>query len=223
MRARILSSLVLLVCGVLLALVLWSIGFPTINSDGYYYLTVARNFTETGTFTYDTIHSTNGFHWAWMGLLIAASSLIRVLGFALDGPVLVGITVVVSCTFYIAAARQLADTLSQTRQPAEVKQVAPLLAGLVFLEPNLINLSINGLETSLFLFLLLRLVRLLSDDRPFVHESLIGTQFRGRLAGRTAVGEYQAIVPEIEGSAWITGEHTFLVDDADPLGEGFRI
>src|SRR6185295_7710213 len=104
MRARILSSLVLLVCGVLLALVLWSIGFPTINSDGYYYLTVARTFTETGTFTYDTIHSTNGFHWAWMGLLIAASSLIRVLGFALDGPVLVGITVVVSCTFYVAAA-----------------------------------------------------------------------------------------------------------------------
>src|SRR3989441_4365027 len=64
---------------------------------------------------------------------------------------------------------------------------------------------------------------LLSEDRPFVHESLIGTRFTGRIAGRTAVGDYQAIVPEIEGSAWITGEHTFLVDDADPLGEGFRI
>ena len=32
-----------------------------------------------------------------------------------------------------------------------------------------------------------------------------------------------AIVPEIEGSAWITGEHTFLVDDEDPLREGFRL
>jgi proline racemase len=64
---------------------------------------------------------------------------------------------------------------------------------------------------------------LLSEDKPFVHESLIGTTFTGRIAGRTVVGEYQAIVPEIEGSAWITGEHTFLVDDADPLGEGFRI
>jgi len=64
---------------------------------------------------------------------------------------------------------------------------------------------------------------LLSEDKPFVHESLIGTRFTGRIAGRTAVGEYQAIVPEIEGSAWITGEHTFLVDDADPLGGGFRV
>ena len=64
---------------------------------------------------------------------------------------------------------------------------------------------------------------LLSEGKPFVHESLIGTRFTGRIAGRTAVGEYQAIVPEIEGSAWITGEHTFLVDQADPLREGFRI
>ena len=64
---------------------------------------------------------------------------------------------------------------------------------------------------------------LLGDDRPFVHESLIGTRFNGRIVSRTEVGEYQAIVPEIEGSAWITGEHTFLVDDEDPLREGFRL
>jgi proline racemase len=64
---------------------------------------------------------------------------------------------------------------------------------------------------------------LLSEDRPFVHESLIGTRFKGRVASRTLVGEHQAIVPEIEGSAWITGEHTFLVDESDPLKEGFRI
>jgi proline racemase len=64
---------------------------------------------------------------------------------------------------------------------------------------------------------------LLGEDRPFVHESLIGTRFQGRVVGRSAVGEYQAIVPEIEGSAWITGEHTFLVDDTDPLSLGFRL
>jgi proline racemase len=64
---------------------------------------------------------------------------------------------------------------------------------------------------------------LLAGDRPFVHESLIGTRFSGRLASRTAVGDREAIVPEIEGSAWITGEHTFLIDEGDPLKEGFRI
>jgi proline racemase len=64
---------------------------------------------------------------------------------------------------------------------------------------------------------------LLSEDKPFVHESLIGTRFSGRVLSRSLVGEYQALVPEIEGSAWITGEHTFLVDDDDPLQEGFRL
>jgi proline racemase len=64
---------------------------------------------------------------------------------------------------------------------------------------------------------------LLGTERPFVHESLIGTRFNGRVASRTQVGEYSAIVPEIEGSAWITGEHTFLVDEGDPLKDGFRI
>jgi len=64
---------------------------------------------------------------------------------------------------------------------------------------------------------------LLDENTPFVHESLIGTLFTGRAAGRTVVGECQAIVPEIEGSAWITGEHTFLVDEDDPLRDGFRL
>jgi len=64
---------------------------------------------------------------------------------------------------------------------------------------------------------------LLSGHKPFVHESLIGTRFTGRVSARTVVGEREAIVPEIEGSAWITGEHTFLVDDDDPLKEGFRL
>jgi len=64
---------------------------------------------------------------------------------------------------------------------------------------------------------------LLADDTPFVHESLIGTTFTGHIAARTMVGEYEAIVPEIEGSAWITGEHTFVVDDEDPLRNGFRV
>jgi proline racemase len=64
---------------------------------------------------------------------------------------------------------------------------------------------------------------LLSEQRPFVHESLIGTRFTGRVASRTMVGEHPAIVPEIEGAAWITGEHTFLIDETDPLREGFRM
>lgn len=63
----------------------------------------------------------------------------------------------------------------------------------------------------------------LNEDAPFVHESILGTMFTGRITGRTHVGEYAAIIPEIEGSAWITGEHTFLIDGDDPLKAGFRL
>ena len=64
---------------------------------------------------------------------------------------------------------------------------------------------------------------LLLDDVPFIHESIVGTTFKGRVIERLQVGERPAIVPEIEGSAWITGEHTFLIDGDDPLKSGFRL
>jgi proline racemase len=64
---------------------------------------------------------------------------------------------------------------------------------------------------------------LLPDDETFVHESLIGSLCRGRIVRRTQVGEVSAIVPQFEGSAWITGEHMFSVDEDDPLREGFRV
>ena len=62
---------------------------------------------------------------------------------------------------------------------------------------------------------------LLPPDHAFVHESIVGTLFRGCVRRRTVVADHAAIIPEIEGSAWITGEHTFLIDDDDPLKEGF--
>jgi trans-L-3-hydroxyproline dehydratase len=64
---------------------------------------------------------------------------------------------------------------------------------------------------------------LIADDVPFVHESLVGTLFRGRIMRRTQIADTAAIVPEIEGSAWITGEHSFLIDDEDPFKDGMNI
>jgi proline racemase len=64
---------------------------------------------------------------------------------------------------------------------------------------------------------------LLDDGRPFVEESIIGTRLSGRIAGRTEIGGHPAVMTDIEGSAWITGEHTFVIDDRDPLKGGFRL
>ena len=61
---------------------------------------------------------------------------------------------------------------------------------------------------------------LLADDQLFVHESVTGALFRGRAVRRTMVGESPALIADVEGTAWLTGEHTFLLDDDDPLREG---
>lgn len=58
----------------------------------------------------------------------------------------------------------------------------------------------------------------------FVHESIIGSLFRGRVEARTRVGEYDAIVPSIEGWARIYGENRIVVDpEDDPFWDGFLV
>ena len=64
---------------------------------------------------------------------------------------------------------------------------------------------------------------LLDPGGRFVHESLIGTTFSGTVEKRTTVGELPAIVPRIEGRAWVTGHHEFVIDDDDPLRDGFLL
>jgi len=63
----------------------------------------------------------------------------------------------------------------------------------------------------------------LKEGEPFVVESIIGTRFTGRVARTTTFGDYEAVIPEIEGRAWITGRNEFLIDPDDPLKEGFML
>ena len=64
---------------------------------------------------------------------------------------------------------------------------------------------------------------LLPEHGSFVHESLIGSLCRGDIVERTVVGDVPAIVPRIEGTAWITSEQTIHVNEDDPLRDGFRL
>jgi proline racemase len=82
-----------------------------------------------------------------------------------------------------------------------------------------VDLSASGTGTSAVMAVL-DAMGLLPEGEPFVHEGLSGSLLRGRVAGRSRVGDTAAIITEIEGSAWITGEHTVLLDDDDPLREG---
>ncbi len=59
------------------------------------------------------------------------------------------------------------------------------------------------------------------DD--FVHESIIGSLFRGRVEAETKVGNHAGIVPSIEGWARITGFNTIFIDERDPYAHGFQV
>jgi 4-hydroxyproline epimerase len=57
----------------------------------------------------------------------------------------------------------------------------------------------------------------------FVHESIIGSLFKGRVKEAAKVGNYEAIVPSVEGWARITGYNTIFIDDRDPYKHGFQV
>lgn len=65
--------------------------------------------------------------------------------------------------------------------------------------------------------------KLALGDR-FVHESYIGSQFIGQVEAVTQVGDFEAIVPSIEGWAKITGHNTIIIDEEDdPYAFGFQV
>ena len=57
----------------------------------------------------------------------------------------------------------------------------------------------------------------------FCTESIIGTIFHGKVLEEKKVGEFLAIVPQITGSAYITGFHQFIIESSDPLKHGFSL
>jgi 4-hydroxyproline epimerase len=64
---------------------------------------------------------------------------------------------------------------------------------------------------------------LLKPGEDFVHESIIGSIFRGRIESVTTCGSFPAIVPSVEGWARITGYNTIIIDDEDPYAHGFSV
>ena len=57
----------------------------------------------------------------------------------------------------------------------------------------------------------------------FVHESIIGSKFTGRIEAETQLAGRPAIIPSIEGWAVIHGFNHILLDDVDPYVHGFQV
>lgn len=92
----------------------------------------------------------------------------------------------------------------------------------VFYGEKAIDRSPCGTGTSARMAQLAAKGKLKKGDK-FVHESIIGSQFIGRVEDETKLGDHPAIIPSIEGWAKITGYNTILIDDSDPYAFGFSV
>ena len=97
----------------------------------------------------------------------------------------------------------------------------------VFYGDKAIDRSPCGTGTSARMAQLHAKGRLKTGDR-FVHESIIGSLFTGRVEAETRVGNhaqnsYGGIVPSIEGWARMTGLNTITIDPRDPYAHGFQV
>ncbi|MAZ01516.1 MAG: hydroxyproline-2-epimerase [Sneathiella sp.] len=63
----------------------------------------------------------------------------------------------------------------------------------------------------------------LSVGDEFIHESIIGSEFRGRVEEKATVAGQDAIIPSIGGWARVTGFNRIIIDDRDPFAHGFVV
>jgi 4-hydroxyproline epimerase len=64
----------------------------------------------------------------------------------------------------------------------------------------------------------------LEEGDTFIHESIIGSKFTGRVEKVTNVGDKPAIIPSVEGWARVYGYNTISIDpDDDPYAHGFQV
>lgn len=92
----------------------------------------------------------------------------------------------------------------------------------VVFPPGAIDRSPCGTGSSAKIALLYKQGKLKMNEE-FIHESIIGSLFKCRIIEETEVDGKKAVIPEITGSAYVTGMHTFVIDPDDPFPEGFEL
>ena len=63
----------------------------------------------------------------------------------------------------------------------------------------------------------------LKINEEFVYESITGSLFKAKVIQEIEIENVKAIIPQITGSAWITGLNKWIIDDTDPLKYGFLL
>lgn len=110
----------------------------------------------------------------------------------------------------------------QVAAPVETRDGVLTGANAVSIRPGKLDRSPCGTGCSARMAVLHAKGRMKVGD-SFIGRSIIGTEFRCRIAEELTVGGRPAIGPIISGSAWITGTHQHMLDPSDPFPGGYRL
>lgn len=116
-----------------------------VADDAFYYFEIARNFLDSGTFTFDTLHLTNGFHPLYQYWTVLLTPLAR------DPITLIRLVLFSAVVFHLIATVLLHRLARRWVSPAAALWAAALWA----LSPALLRINLLGLENSLLSVLLL--------------------------------------------------------------------
>ncbi len=95
-------------------------------------------------------------------------------------------------------------------------------ANAVAIRPGKIDRSPTGTGCSARMALMLAKGEMNVDDK-YVATSITGSKFNCDIAETTSCGDRDAILPRVNGRAWITGTHQHMLDPSDPWPEGYRL
>lgn len=63
----------------------------------------------------------------------------------------------------------------------------------------------------------------LAEGTTLINESIVGSVFKGRVLSRTRLGDFEAVIPEVSGNAFICGFGNWILDARDPQTYGFLV
>jgi uncharacterized membrane protein len=183
---------------VALPLVLWTVailrarhgwlagGLP---DDAYYYLEIGQRIAGGDGSTFDGVHSTNGYHPLWQGL-------VALLGIAFSGDHLVKAVLLLAVALVAAAVVLLIRAVS-----ARFGQRAALVGAAVALHASAFTLLVNGMETALVLFAVAVLIHLIDRQREGRPPSpaIIGIACAGLVLSRIDLVIVVPLVPLLLG------------------------
>lgn len=92
----------------------------------------------------------------------------------------------------------------------------------VAIRPGKIDRSPTGTGVSARLAVLHARQQIRKGQR-LVAKSIIDSTFIGRVEEETSIGNTPAVIPSVEGRAWITGKKELWCDPDDPWPEGYRV